>query len=165
MMDLLSLISGATSKIGSEMAGFENAMTNAYNDSPFGALEDSFKNSGVHQAFSAGRNQYGGHGGGMSHATLDQSQPDFVSATNSMQNIMSQAGIMNPSASQLTGGSAPNYMPLPTLRRNPEPIYQAPRPYGQDNLDELDELEKNAGQKVGMLYEPMSMSTPTTLMA
>jgi hypothetical protein len=165
MMDLLSLITGATSKIGSEMAGFENAMTNAYNDSPFGALEDSFKNSGVHQAFSSGRNLYGGHRGGMSHATLNQSQPDFVSATNSMQNVMSQAGIMNPSASQLRGGSAPSYTPLPTLRRNPESIYQAPRPYGQDNLDELDELEKDAKKEVGMLYEPMQINTPTTLMA
>ena len=163
MMDLLSLISGATSKIGSEMASFENAMTNAYNDSPFGALEDSFKNSGVHQAFAGG--QYGGYGGGMSHATLDQSQPDFVSATNSMQNIMSQAGIMNPSASQLKGGTAPDYFPLPMISPNPESIYQAPRPYGQDNLDKLDDLEKDAKKEVGMLYEPMQMNTPTTLMA
>jgi hypothetical protein len=44
-------------------------------------------------------------------------------------------------------------------------MYQAPKPYGQDELDELDEMEKNAGQEIGMLFEQTSMNTPTTLMA
>lgn len=162
-MDLLSLIAGATKSIGAEMSQFENAMTTVYNESPFGALEDSFSDSKIHQAFAGG--QYGDHGGEMSHSKLSQKQAPFVGATEAMQNIMSQAGIANPSAAQLVGGSAPEYMPLPPLIPNNLPMYQAPKPYGQDELDELDEMEKNAGQEIGMLFEQTSMNTPTTLMA
>jgi len=161
-MSILALIAGATSKLATGMGALKSAsglgalkdmgstLDAAYKASPLGGIEDSIFSGDVNSDFS-----YGG-GGKMQHATLEPTAPaQYTDATGGLQSAMSQAGILNPSAGHLKGGTgvAPVTM-QPLSPYTPEKIEIAPAPSQLSEVDRIEaEADKVAKQKRGALME------------
>ena len=149
MSGLLSLITGAASSLTEGLSGLENAMDKAYKSSPLGKLEDSFTNSSFHKAFEGDPTKdftFGGSGG-MTHPKVEEAKFQYTDANSGMQQAMSQAGILNPSAGLLQGGSY-SYEPMqPLSPYSPQQIEQQPAPSQQDPaLAEADAIEAEANE-------------------
>tara|TARA_A200000159_G_scaffold133039_1_gene130947 strand:+ start:8936 stop:9436 length:501 start_codon:yes stop_codon:yes gene_type:complete len=156
-MDILGLISGATSNLRNKVGEVETAIDKAYQDSPLGKLENSFTNSAIHKSFEGGKFG-GGGGGGMTHAAVDDVQSGYQDSTEGLQGVMSQANILNPMASMLReGGYSDVAMPdYNTFNPNAGSLAQAPsqQPDQPPELDEMDELEEKADRaRKGVLAE------------
>jgi hypothetical protein len=161
MSGLLGLITGATSRLTEGLSGLENAMDKAYKNSPLGKLENSFKNSSFHTAFAGDPTKdftFGGNGG-MAHPKVEEAKFQYTDANSGMQQAMSQAGILNPSAGLLRGGSY-SYEPMKPLSPYlPQRIEQQPASSEVDDpaLSEIEEIERKADEiakkKQGMLME------------
>ena len=161
-MSILAMIAGATSKLASGVGALKSAsgmdalkdmgsaIDKAYKDSPLGSLEDSIFSGDADSDFS-----YGG-GGGMKHATLEPTAPaQYTDATGGLQSAMSQAGILNPAAGFLKGGTgvAPVTM-QPLSPYTPEKIEIDPAPSQLSEVDRIEaEADKVAKQKRGALME------------
>ena len=62
-MDLIGLISGASSNLLDKVGDFSTAVDDLYKASPLGKLEDTFTNSAIHKAFEGDPNAIFGGGG------------------------------------------------------------------------------------------------------
>ncbi len=161
-MDLLGLISGASSNLLDKVGDFSSTLDDAYIDSPLGKLEDSFKDSAIHRAFEGDPGAvFGGGGqGGSTHATVEEIEPGYQDATSGLQNAMSQANILNPMAGMLRGGGYSDVLMDDFNTFNPMPIQVAPAPseaVDDPAMSEVEEIERNgdelAKKKQGMLME------------
>lgn len=164
-MDLISLISGASSNLLDKVGDVSSAIDDVYKSSPLGNLEDSFKNSAIHRAFEGDPNAiFGGGGqGGSTHATVEDIESGYQDATSSLQNVMSQANILNPMAGLVKGGgysdvAMPDFNTFnPNAGRLPQPA-----PSQQDPaLAEADAIEDEANElskkNQGVLLENPNM--------
>ncbi len=149
-MDLISLISGASSNLLDKVGDVSSAIDDAYKSSPLGKLEDSFTNSAIHKAFEGGK--FGGGGqGGSTHATVEDIESGYQDATSGLQNVMSQANILNPMAGLVKGGgysdvAMPDFNTFnPNAGRLPQP---APPPANvpPPEITESDEIEAEANE-------------------
>jgi hypothetical protein len=146
-MDLISLISGASSNLLDKVGDVSSAIDGAYKSSPLGKLEDSFTNSAIHKAFEGGKFG-GGGGGGMTHATVEDVESGYQDATSGLQNVMSQANILNPMAGLVKGGSYSDVIMPDYNRYSPMPIQVAEAPSQQVDpaLAEADAIEAEANE-------------------
>ena len=152
MIDLLTAIDGATAELADRFSDMTSAFSKAYDDSPMGAIEnviqgvdDSVSNSGLHQTFAGG--DYGSGSFGSSkfenQAFASQGLPEYdsyVDATKALQTSVSQAGINNPAAMQVTGG-LPLLPTAPPMQMAAGAPIMDQLPYGQENLDQLDDID------------------------
>jgi hypothetical protein len=118
-MTLLAFITGATEAIAAKTASIESGMSEMYAASPLGKFEEAYQgfednvmDSPLHQAFQGQDGEPGAFGSGSAGASdyrnMTASAPDtsgYVDATSALRGVMSQAGILNPSGSQLQGGT------------------------------------------------------------
>lgn len=160
MMTLLDSISDAHNKLTKSFSDLETAADKMYQDSPMGAIEDNITtvndtvagvesavlDSDAHQFFmDLGDGAYGSGSYGSAKYEGMQEQPlpklDSVDANADMRNTMSQGGINNFAASQITGGLP--MLPLEStngIGGGVGPAMAEPA-YGQDNLDTLTDIE------------------------
>jgi hypothetical protein len=161
-MSLLALISGASSAIAAKTAALETAMDSAFASSPLGDISDSFNNSALGKAVKMGEskefNNFGGSGGMQHHSQAQAGGSNYADATGQMQGVMSQAGISDPMAGMLRGGSEAfgSMPPLAQMPTQPSMIQTKPAPSQAPELDEIDALEAdtNTNNDSGYLYEP-----------
>lgn len=171
-MDLIGLISGASSNLLDKVGDFSTAVDDLYKSSPLGKLEDTFTNSAIHKAFEGDPNAvFGGGGqGGSTHATVEDVETGYQDATSGLQNVMSQANILNPMAGMLRGGGYSDVVMENFNTFNPMPIQVAEAPSQQVDpaLSEVEEIERNADEvakkKQGMLMENPNLK-PVPLLA
>jgi len=117
MIGLLEAIMGGITKGAS--GGLVDSL-GGLGDSMGANVDEGVSSSGLNDFFSSGAfegDTFGGQssGGGMTHSPVEQIAPEPLDARGDMLSAMSQAGISNPSASQLqpNGGAAYSPYQLP----------------------------------------------------
>lgn len=179
-MSLLPLILGETSALIASTNAIKTGIGQMYEASPLGKLEGAFQgaenkllNAPIHRAFQGQEGIPADFGSGPSGATqysqMNASAPGtagYVDAASAMQGLMSQAGIINSSSSQLQAGGGlaplrPVIFNSGSLALNPAYLdsYQRNLEQIPEVLIEPDTLEKNEP----VLFEANQLTSPGIL--
>jgi len=160
-MSLLSLIQEASASMATKMSSITDAASGVYDASPLGKIEEGFdsleykfNNSPLHQSFAGGDYGSGKHGASnFGQSGMSSNADGYVDATNQLQSVMQQGGILNPAVSQLQSGGPAAVTNAALLSGYDIPVVTTPvNPY-DGKADELNDSPEDVATMEAAIAE------------